>query len=60
MKRPKAKPVKDVVTAVRVHRVELRRAAKAARMLKLTRNGFIVLAMREKSEATIGASASAA
>lgn len=59
MKRPNAKP-KDIVSAVRLHRVTLARAAKAARILKLSRNGFIVAAIRDKTDATLGPGASAA
>ena len=59
MHRPKAKP-KDIVSAVRVPIVTLRRAAKAARSVKLTRNGFIVAAMKEKADAILGSAASAA
>lgn len=59
MRRPKAKP-KDIVSAVRVPLITLRRAAKAARTVKLTRNGFIVAAMREKADAILGAKATAA
>jgi len=60
MARLKATKPKDTVSAFRVSLVTLRRAAKAARALKLTRNGFIVAAVREKADAVLGAKASAA
>ena len=55
----KIKRPKDTVSAVRVPLVTLRRAAKAARSVKLTRNGFIVAAMREKADAILGAQTAA-
>ena len=58
MIRRKTKP-KDIVSAVRVPLVTLGRAAKAARRVKLTRNGFIVAAMREKADAILGAQTAA-
>ena len=57
MPAPKSKPPKDAIKAVRVPLATLRRAEKAARVLKLTRNGFIVAAMREKSDATLAPAA---
>jgi len=59
MRRLKAKP-KDIVSAVRVPLVTLHRAAKAARLVKLTRNGFIVASMREKADAILGEKTTAA
>lgn len=59
MARPKATKPKDTVSAFRVPLVTLRRAEKAARALKLTRNGFIVAAVREKTAKTIGAESAA-
>ena len=55
MPSPKIKRPKDAIKAVRVPLVDLRRAEKAARLLKLTRNGFIVAAMRKLSDATLAA-----
>lgn len=53
----KIKRPKDTIKAVRVPLVDLRRAEKAARVLKLTRNGFIVTAMRKLSDATLAEAA---
>lgn len=49
----KSKTPKDAIKAVRVPLETLRRAEKAARVAKLTRNGFIVAAMREKADAIL-------
>lgn len=57
MPSPKSKRPKDAIKAVRVPLDTLRRAEKAARLLKLTRNGFIVTAMRKLSDATLSAAA---
>lgn len=57
MSAPKSKRPKDAIKAVRVPLVDLRRAEKAARVLKLTRNGFIVAAMRKLSDDTLAPAA---
>lgn len=57
MPSPKIKRPKDTIKAVRVPLIDLRRAEKAARVLKLTRNGFIVAAMRKLSESTLAEAA---
>jgi uncharacterized protein (DUF1778 family) len=41
---------KDKITSLRAHRLLLRRVDQAAKNLKLTRNGFIVIAMSEKAD----------
>ena len=50
----KHKRPKDALHSIRVPLTVFRRAQKAARVLKLTRNGFIVASMREKADAILG------
>jgi uncharacterized protein (DUF1778 family) len=59
MAQTKATKPKDTVSAFRVPLATLRRAEKAARQLKLTRNGFIVAAVREKADKILGAQSAA-
>jgi uncharacterized protein (DUF1778 family) len=53
MSEPKSKRPKDALSSVRVPLVVMRRVARAAKALKLTRNGFMVAAMREKAAAVL-------
>ncbi|MBW7935548.1 MAG: hypothetical protein H3C62_18460 [Gemmatimonadaceae bacterium] len=53
----KSKRPKDAFYTIRVPLEVKRRAARAARRLKITRNGFTVAAMREKADAVLGAAA---
>ena len=59
MPTPKSKRPTDAIKAIRVPLVVLRRAEKAARKTGLTRNGFIVQAMKERADAVLGAAQSA-
>lgn len=55
----KHKRRKDALHSIRVPMSVFRRAQKAARLMKLTRNGFIVASMREKADAVLGAQSAA-